>query len=88
MPRTIDAVPMLPYLTNPGQKRIRKWNFTQVGANLQANGTLNAPCTIAALHADSGHQERLRGQQRHLVGRGCDDPDQASRRVASSIAAA
>src|SRR5262249_14689384 len=27
---------------------IRKWNFTQVGANLQANGAINGPCTISS----------------------------------------
>jgi len=46
VPRTIDSVPMLPYLVNPRQGSIRKWNFTQVGPNEQANHTLNGPCTI------------------------------------------
>ncbi len=48
VPRTIDSVAMLPYLVNPQQGGIRKWNFTQVGPNLQANGSLNGPCTIAS----------------------------------------
>ncbi len=48
VPRPIDAEPMLPYLENPGQRSIREWNFTQIGVNLQANGTINAPCTIGS----------------------------------------
>jgi Sulfatase len=47
VPRPIDAVSMLPYLRNPSQRSIRNWNFTQVGVNLQANGTINGPCTIS-----------------------------------------
>jgi hypothetical protein len=46
VPRTIDALPMLPYLTNPSQASIRSSNFTQVGQNIQANGAVNGPCTI------------------------------------------
>jgi hypothetical protein len=48
VPRTIDAVPMLPYLTNPDMRSIRKWNFTQVGVNYQANDAINGPCQIAS----------------------------------------
>jgi hypothetical protein len=47
VPRPIDAASMLPYLRNPGQRSIRKWNFTQVGVNLQVNGAINGPCTIS-----------------------------------------
>ena len=47
VPRTLDAVSMLPYLKDPSQPSIRSWNFTQVGPNLQANGTLNGPCVIS-----------------------------------------
>jgi hypothetical protein len=47
VPRPIDSEPMLAYLVDPEQGEIRKWNFTQIGVNLQANGTLNQPCTIA-----------------------------------------
>jgi arylsulfatase A-like enzyme len=47
VPRTIDSVSMLPYLKDPSQPSIRSWNFTQVGPNLQANGTLNGPCAIS-----------------------------------------
>jgi hypothetical protein len=46
VPRTIDAQPLLPYLTNPSQPSIRASNFTQVGPNIQANGAVNGPCTI------------------------------------------
>jgi hypothetical protein len=46
VPRTIDSVAMLPYLTNPNQKSVRAWNFTQVGANIQANGAINGPCQM------------------------------------------
>jgi sulfatase-like protein len=45
-PRILDAEPMLGYLENPGQPSIRRWNFTQVGVNLQINHATYAPCTI------------------------------------------
>jgi hypothetical protein len=48
VPRTIDSAAMLPYLTNPNMRNIRKWNFTQVGVNYQANGAINGPCQIAS----------------------------------------
>ncbi len=48
VPRKIDSVAMLPYLTNPEQGSIRKWNFTQIGLNLQADGALNGPCQFAS----------------------------------------
>jgi hypothetical protein len=47
VPRTIDSVSMLPYLVDPKHDSIRKYNFTQVGPNLQANGGLNGPCVLA-----------------------------------------
>jgi hypothetical protein len=47
VPRQVDAMPLLPYLTNPGQGAIRTWNFTQFGLNLQANGAINGPCQFA-----------------------------------------
>jgi len=46
VPRTIDAVSMLPYLTDPDQPAIRDWNYTEVGLSLQANGEVNGPCVI------------------------------------------
>ncbi|TAN66368.1 MAG: arylsulfatase [Methylobacter sp.] len=46
--RPIDSVSMLPYLTNPTQKSIRTWNYTEVGLNLQANGTINGPCQFSS----------------------------------------
>ena len=48
VPRTIDAMSMLPYLTNPDQPAIRDWNYTEVGLSLQANGAVNGPCVIGA----------------------------------------
>jgi hypothetical protein len=47
VPRKIDSMSMLPYLRNPQQASIRQSNFTQVGPNAQANGAVNAPCTIS-----------------------------------------
>jgi hypothetical protein len=48
VPRIIDAMSMLPYLTNPDQPAIRDWNYTEVGLSLQANGVVNGPCVIGA----------------------------------------
>ena len=47
VPRPIDAMPMLPYVTNPNQQSIRAWNYTEVGANLQVGGAINQPCVIS-----------------------------------------
>jgi hypothetical protein len=44
--RPLDSVAMMPYLVNPSQAALRKTNFTQVGTNLQAGGTINGPCSI------------------------------------------
>lgn len=46
VPRPIDSVAMLPYLTKPDQASLRSTNFTQVGPNLQANNGVNGPCVI------------------------------------------
>jgi hypothetical protein len=48
VPRTLDSVPMLPYLTNPNQHALRKINFTEFGPNLQANGGVNGPCSFTS----------------------------------------
>ena len=48
VPRTIDSARMLPYIVDPKHGSIRTWNFTQIGVNLQANGTVNGPCTIGS----------------------------------------
>ncbi len=45
--RTLDARPLLPYLTNPGQKSLRTTNFTQTGTVLQAPGVV-PPCVLPA----------------------------------------
>jgi hypothetical protein len=47
VPRTIDSVGILPYLTNPGQSSLRTINFTIGGFNIQANGARNGPCSIS-----------------------------------------
>lgn len=47
VPRLIDAMPLLPYVTNPQQPSIRTWNYTEVGANLQVDDTINQPCVIS-----------------------------------------
>ena len=47
--RQIDAVSMLPYLTNPRQKSLRKTNFTQTQSNLKKDGYVVPPCVISAL---------------------------------------
>lgn len=47
VPRTLDSVGILPYLTNPGQASLRTINFTMGGYNLQANGGRNQPCVIS-----------------------------------------
>ncbi|GAA4329314.1 hypothetical protein GCM10023144_15950 [Pigmentiphaga soli] len=47
VPRTIDSVALLPYLTNPGQASLRTVNFTMGGFNQQAGGARNAPCVIS-----------------------------------------
>jgi len=47
VPRIVDSVGVLPYLTNPGQASLRTINFTMGGVNLQANGARNSPCVIS-----------------------------------------
>jgi hypothetical protein len=48
VPRALDSAPMLPYLTTPGVESQREYNFTQVGNNHQAGGTINQPCTFVS----------------------------------------
>jgi hypothetical protein len=43
---TLDAVSMLPYLTNPSQESLRATNFTQTGMSLTANGVQPPPCVV------------------------------------------
>ena len=47
VPRSLDSVSMLPYLTTPGVESQRDYNYTEVGTNHQAGGTINQPCTFA-----------------------------------------
>jgi hypothetical protein len=49
--RTLDAAPMLPYLTNVNQKSVRSVNFTQGGYNFQANGERNGACVVKTIIA-------------------------------------
>ncbi len=47
--RTVDAAPLLPYLTDPGQASIRSTNFTEMGTNITSTSTPAAPpCVIPA----------------------------------------
>jgi len=43
----LDAVSMLPYLTNPSQPSLRKYNFTQTGINISAHNARPGPCVIS-----------------------------------------
>src|SRR5690606_30358500 len=47
VPRTVDSVGILPYLTDPGQGSLRTINFTMGGLNQQANGGRNGPCVMS-----------------------------------------
>jgi len=47
----LDAVSMLPYLTDPAQGSIRTTNFTQTGINITANGQRPFPCVLESLNA-------------------------------------
>jgi len=46
VPRTVDSVGILPYLTNPDQASLRSINFTMGGMNQQADGGRNGPCVM------------------------------------------
>jgi hypothetical protein len=48
VPRTVDSVALLPYLTQPGQGSLRSINFTMTGTNVQADGGRNGPCVVNA----------------------------------------
>ncbi|WP_233155065.1 sulfatase-like hydrolase/transferase [Candidimonas nitroreducens] len=52
VPRTLDSVGILSYLTKPDQPSLRTINFTMSGFNLQANGGRNGPCVIPGSDAD------------------------------------
>ena len=47
VPWHVDAKALMPYIKNPQQASIRKWNFNQIAPNLQPNGTVNGPCVMA-----------------------------------------
>lgn len=46
VPRTLDSVALLPYLTHPDQASLRTVNFAQSGFNTQPGGGRNGPCVI------------------------------------------
>ncbi len=47
--RSVDAEPVLPYLTNPGQASIRSVNYTEMGTNITSTIVPPAPpCVIPA----------------------------------------
>lgn len=48
VPRTLDSVALLPYLTKPDQGSLRTVNFAMSGFNTQPNGGRNGPCVINA----------------------------------------
>jgi hypothetical protein len=48
VPRRIDSITLLPYLTDPASPAQRDFNFSQGGLNLQANGQTNGPCMIGS----------------------------------------
>lgn len=58
VPRTIDSVGLLPYLTDATASAQRSINFAQSGMNLQANGGNNEPCVmgrdVSAVTPDGG----------------------------------
>ena len=45
--RPLDSEALMPYLKDPSSASIRKWNYTEMGPNLQANGTINPPCQFS-----------------------------------------
>lgn len=52
-PRRVDSVAMMPYFKNPNRASIRKYDFTLVGPNLQADGGSNGPCQFPGASGDS-----------------------------------
>lgn len=54
VPRRLDSVGLLPYLTNPDQGSLRTINFAQSGVNIQANGARNGPCVINRTSTSGG----------------------------------
>jgi len=46
VPRTLDSVAVLPYLTAPEQGSLRTINFAMGGVNEQINGARNGPCIV------------------------------------------
>ncbi len=53
-PRKIDAKPLLPYLTNPNQSRIRNFSYAEGGLNFQKDLAHNGPCVIGRSNNSGG----------------------------------
>jgi hypothetical protein len=47
VPWHVDSMALMPYVKNPAQPSIRKWNYNEMGPNLQANGSVNGPCVMS-----------------------------------------
>lgn len=52
-PRIVDSAPMLPYFENINRPSIRKYDFSLVGPNIQANGGANGPCQFPGADGDT-----------------------------------
>jgi hypothetical protein len=48
--RPLDSVAMMPYLTNPSQRSLRKTNFTQTAGNIKPVGYVVPPCVVPSLN--------------------------------------
>lgn len=46
VPWHLDSMPLMPYLINPEQSSIRKWNYNEMDPNIQADGSVNGPCLM------------------------------------------
>lgn len=53
IPWPVDSIAMLPYLKNPKQPDIRKYNFTQIDENIQVGGAINPPCVNTSSSSSS-----------------------------------
>ena len=47
VPWHVDSMAMMPYVRNPEQPSIRKWNYNEMDPNIQANGSVNGPCVMS-----------------------------------------
>ncbi|MBN8548569.1 MAG: sulfatase-like hydrolase/transferase [Deltaproteobacteria bacterium] len=79
VPRRIDSRAMLPYLQNPQHGSIRRQNFTQFGANIQANPYGNGPCVFSGTTCSQTPVSKSVCEDNGGVwwGEGADDPSTA-----------